>query len=283
MKKLNTLLLIVLFSVQAFSQKAVGNHKELAAFYKTTTCLVLDDNIFSTYNSAIKEAAKQSWTITPYELINTTEFQKRMNNPKYSFLVRTKVVPEKNAEGVAYTFLTLVNGKKNTSFQKLPEICSFPVSYYNVDYDFYDYKLGALLLFVQNHIDITYNDPKLTEKNILQYYNKNINEIGNKTIYFTKNNLESTVNSEQKIAGTYSGKVKIVDEDEILEAINNKDDNVIIMHIVVPTENVKKKDRCYKMLVGASDGKLYYFDYHKVKKGKPGKFLKKDFSKLNKK
>lgn len=269
-----------MFFSAGYSQKAVATHDQLEQFYKTTTCIVLDDDIFNTYNSAIQSAVEVSWTITEFEYINMKEFKQRISKPEYSFLVRTKVFPENDPSKVAYTFLSLVLGEDDKVFEELPEICSFPLSYYDVDYEKYDYKMGALLLFIQNHVNLTYDNQDLNDKNILQYYNKNISDIGSKTLYFNKENLETTVNSESKISKFYSGKVKVTDADEIEQTIDEKNENAIILHIVSPPDNASSIGKCYKMLVGAADGKLYYFDSHSIKKSKPGKFLKSDFSKL---
>ncbi len=265
------------------AQRAVASHEHLEKFMKTTTCIVYDSDIFNTYNSAVEDAVKHSWTITPYKFISMDQFKTMMHNPKYSFLVRTKVFSEKKKNNVAYTFLTLVLGQRDKNFDELPEICSFPLSYYNVDYDKYDYKMATLLIFVQNHIKITLENPKLNQKNILNYYNKNISKIGNKTIYFNTENLSKNVNTIQKIAKYYSGKVKLVDADKIKQVIDNKDKNAIILHIVSPANTKYQNGKTFIMLLGASDGLLYYYNAHKITRSKPGKFLKSDFIKLNRK
>ncbi len=282
MKKIITLTLFISVFTGLFSQKAVATHEQLETFYKTTTCIVLDDDIFNTYNSAIKTAVEQSWTITPYKFITMEEFKALRQKSEYSFLVRTKVFPENDPDKVVYTFLSLVVGEKDKNFEELPEICSFPLSYYNVDYEKYDYKLGALLLFIENHINLTYNDQTLDETNILQYYNNNIQEIGTKTLYIEAENLASDVNTKTKISKYFSGNIKVSNSDEIMELVDNKDENAVILHIVSPPENASSTGKCYKMLISVADGKLYYFDYHNITKSKPGKFLKTDFSNLDK-
>lgn len=280
MKKYVFLLILLFVSFYAKSQKAVAPHDEIEKFLNTTTCIVYDSDVFNTYNSAIELAVEQSWTITPYKFITMDEFSSLRMNPDYSFLIRTKVYPDNANINSEYTFLTLVLGAKDKNFEELTEICSFPLSYYNVDYDKYDYKMGALLLFVQNHIQITYNDPSLNTNNIIAYYNKNITDIGNKTLYFNADNLNTDVNTLSKISSFYSGSVKITDADEIQQLIDNKDENAIILHIVTPPDGSSYDGKCYKMLVGAADGKLYYFDSHKITNKKPGRFLKQDFKKL---
>ena len=280
MKRTILILIAMFFVFDGFSQKAVATHQQIESFKNTTTCVVLDDDIFNTYNNAIKKAVDQSWTITPVKYITMDEFKEYMHKSEYSFLIRTKVYPEKKNNTVAYTFLSLVNGEQDKSFGQLPEICSFPLSYYNVDYDKYDYKMGALLLFIQNHINITFDNENLTDKNILQYYNNNTSDINSKTLYITSENLQNTVNSKNKIAKFYSGTIEIVEPDDIEDAINQKNEDIIILHIVTPSDNSGSVGRCYKMLLGASDGKLYYYDSHAINSRSPGKFLKNDFKKL---
>lgn len=279
MKKLIFLSILIISSNLIFSQKAVAPHNEIEKFLNTTTCIVYDSDIFNTYNTAIKTAVKQSWTITPYKFITMDEFETLRKNPDYSFLVRTKVYPDNAKKNYEYTFLTLVIGSRNKSFEELTEICSFPLSYYNTDYEKYDYKLGALLLFVQNHINITYDDPALTTNNIISYYNKNISEINNKTIFLNKENLADDINSLSKISKYYSGDIKITTPSMIQQAIDDKNEDVIILHLVTPN-TTGYEGKCYKMLVGAADGKLFYFNSHSVTKNKPGKFLKQDLKKL---
>lgn len=283
MKNILILIGFLLLFFNSNAQQAVANHQDLEKFMKTTTCIVYDTDIFNTYNSAMETAVKQSWTITPYKFITMDDFKTMKHDSKYSFLVRTKVFSENKSNNVEYTFLSLVLGERDKNFEELPEICSFPLSYYNKDYEKYDYKLGALLIFVQNHIKITFDDQSLNKNNILAYYNKNIQNLGNKTIYLCEDDLATDINSEQKISNYYSGSVKIVDPEDIQELIDNKDEDAIILHLVAPSDNDDSKEKTFKMLVGVSDGLIYYYDAHVISTTKPGKFLKTDFVKLNKK
>lgn len=273
------LILIIAFSTTILAQKAVAPHKKIEQFYKTTTCVVFDSDVFNTYNNAIKKAIEQSWTITPYKFISMNEFRKLRSNKNYSFLIRTKVTPDNDKRKDEYTFLSLVLGERDKIFSELTEICSFPLSYYNVDYDRYDYKMGALLQFMQNHIKITFDNPKLTEKNIIGFYNKNTSKINNKEILINKENLASNIQTTTQIKANYNGKIKLTTPKEIQKAINEKQD-AIILHIVFPHEDNPKAGRCYKMLIGAADGKLYYFDSHRITNKKEGKFLESDLKKL---
>ena len=283
MKKTILLLFVVLFySSTLFSQKAVATQEQLEKFYKTKTYVVFDDDIFNTYNSAIKEAVEMHWTITEYEFLSMAEFQKKRFKSGNSFLIRTKVFSEDNPKGTSYTFLSLVLGGEYSTVNDMPDICSFPLSYYDVDYDKYDYKMPALVLFIQNHVELTKNNPKLNKTNIIRHYNKNAENITGKTLYLQKDELASNVNSVQKIKKYYSGNVKIVSAEEIHDKIVEKNANSVFLHKVGPPKGSNDKDRCYKLIIGAEDGKLYYSDYHKITIKNEDGMLKSDFKKLNK-
>ncbi len=281
MKQAIILSIFLMFvGVYTKAQDAVASQDEINKFYKTKTYVVFDSNIFGSYNNAIKKAMEH-WTLTEVEYINETKYAQLKYSYRNSFLVRTKVKFTKDKSKTAYTFLSLLLGsRKAGSMAQMPDLCSFPLSYYNVDYDKYLYKLGAIVMFMQNHVKVTQENPNLSSKNILKYYSKNAEELGAKTLYVLKDELANNVNTVSKIKAYYSGKVKIVEPEEIEKAITNKDKNIVFLHKVGPDENSTKM-RIYKVIMGAADGKLYYFNYHKYKKGKlPDAFLASDFKKL---
>ncbi len=277
------IIVVVLFCANnIFAQQAVGTPDQIAQFYKTKTCIVLSDDMFSSYNTIIKPAVEQNWTVTDYEFISMKEFNKRKKNKEYSFLIQVKIYSEKKPNLISYQFLSLLLGGSYSSINDMPELCSFPLSYYGAEEDRHAYKFGAFVLFIQNHLETTKNNKKLTSKNIIKYYNKNTEKISGKTLYVIKDELTSDANSLSKIKSVYKGKVEIVEAEKIAEAISNKDKNIIFLHKVGPPEDAdeKAKERCYKMLMGAGDGKLYYTDRHKISPNNPDGFLLKDFKKL---
>ncbi len=272
--------LLTFFVLNVRAQDAVASTDEINKFHKTKTYVVFDSNIFGSYNKAIKKAIEQNWTLTEVEFIDGTQYSKMRRSYRNSFLVRTKVKFTKDKSKTAYTFLSLLLGDSRSGMEFMPDLCSFPLSYYNVDYDKYLYKLGAIIMFMQNHVIVTQKNPKLSSKNILKYYSKNAEELGSKTLYVLKDELAKDVNTVSKIKAYYSGKIKIVEPEEIKKAIADKDPNVVFLHKVGP-DSESQKMRIYKVIMGAADGKLYYFNYHKYKKGKlPDAFLASDFKKL---
>ena len=68
----------------------------------------------------------------------------------------------------------------------------------------------------------------------------------------------------------------------IEKAIAEKNPNVVYLHKVGP-EGGRLQARCYKVVLGAGDDQIYYFDYHTVSKSEGDGLLDSDFKKMNKK
>jgi len=280
MRKIALLLFLFSLGYSMKGQDAVATNDEIQKFMKTKTYVVYDENIFGSYNKAIKKAIEDYWTLTPVEFIKQAEYNKLRGSYRNSFIIRTKVNFDKDKSNTSYTFLSILLGSNKGSMESMPDLCSFPLSYYNVDYDKYHYKMGAIIKFMQNHIILTRDNPNLDSKNILRYYNNNTADLKGKTLYVIKDELDSDVNTLDKIKKFYSGKVVITTAEEIEKVIHDKNPDAVFLHKVGPSKNDDKL-RIYKLILGASDGKLYYFDYHKFKKGKAGDaFLATDFKKL---
>lgn len=282
MKKLLTLILLITISTSLIGQDAIATHDEIEKFCNSKTYVVFDTNIFGSYNSAIKKAIQNYWTLTEVEFIDETKYRKLKGSYRNSFIRRTKVNFEKDKSNTSYTFLSALLGSNKGSMSSMPDLISFPLSYYNVDYDKYIYKLGAIIKFMQNHIILTRDNPSVIDnKNALRYYNKNTEDLKGKTLYVIKEELDKSVNTNSKIKALYPGKVVITTGEEIEKIIANKDPDAVFLHKVGPSKDDDKL-RIYKLILGASDGKLYYFNYHKYKKGKRGDaFLASDFKSLN--
>lgn len=282
MKKIILIMFAVLLVLPLTAQEKVAGPEVITKFLKTKTCVVLDDNIFNAYNDEIKKAVVNSWTITPYEFIAMSEFEKRKFDPQYSFLVRTKDTYSADSDMMSYTFLSLLLGGKYGSVYHMPTLCSFPLSYYNVDYDKYVYQLGAIVKFVQGHVELTKSDPSLTEKNIIRYYNSHTAALSNKTFYVIPEEMATDVNTEAEIKAVYSKPFKLSDSDEIQTLIEDKDTESVFLHKVGPPKGSPKAARCFNIVMGCDDGTIYYVDFHKIGSKAPDGFLKSDFKALNK-
>jgi len=113
----------------------------------------------------------------------------------------------------------------------------------------------------------------------LKYYNKNVPDIRNKTILVRESDLSPEVNTLERIRTYYPYNVRIVDEEEIIKAVDEKAKDVLIVHKVGP-DGVKQTGTCMKMLIGTDDAVMYYFDSHMVDSKNASGLLISDLKRL---
>lgn len=281
MKRCFTALFGIICCVLLKGQAPFPDKEEIRQFTVSTTCVVLEDDQLSTYNSVIKDAVKEFWTITPYEIITVSEFNVRRLKPDYSFIVLTQTNYEKDKSNSFFNFLNLLQGKNTGNLGEMPEICAVPLSFAGDDDLEYSYKLGAILSFMQQHARMISEDPSLTGRKYLKYYNKNIPEVSEKTILVKEEDLSSSVASIDKIQAIYPHRIEIVTEEDIVKAIETKAANTLVLHKVGPGEG-QNAGFCFKMLIGTDDSDMYYYHQHKIDKLNPNGLLPADLKRLSK-
>jgi hypothetical protein len=284
MKKILIGLVVCLFAFQAKAQEYLPTEADLNQFLNSKLYVVLETNPIAEYNFKIQEAVKKAWNLTDYEFISYKQFEEMYNDPKKSFLMMTQVVFQGDRTKVRYNFLHIFIGKSGLdSFEGLPDIAAIPLSYKEVDEEFWVYKIESLVRFLQTHIQNMKNNPDMIKKNIFQYYNENTKDIKQKTLYLVKDEVAPNINTEAKLKKIYPFKTKFVTREEIEEAITNRDENVVYLHKVGP-QGTRLRARCYKIIIGAENANFYFFNYHWVEKGKNfDGILDKDFKKMAKK
>lgn len=279
MSKLTFVLVITFYCFSSYSQKEVASQQQIEAFFNTKTYVVTDDNPMSEYNIEIQNCVKRTWKLTEYEFITLPEFDEKRKDEKCSFLTIDKVYFDKDKTQAQYEFLCLSLGGNYKNITDMPQLCAVPLCYFGVDEENYVYKIGSIINFIQNHVSLTKENPELNRDNIITHYNKNISSIKNKTLYLIEDEMTSDADSEEKIKKVYPYKIKFVTREDVQEAIENENDDVVFLHKVGP-EGTKTKARCFKVLLGANDSKLYYFHFHMIDDNNPDGFMLKDFKKL---
>ncbi len=279
-----TIVLMFLFTItrHAHSQEYIPTSADISRFAQTKTMIVLEDNPICEYNLTLSEIIPGEWNITPYDFITWKKFEGQKKDKTLSFLILNKVSIEKDKSNARYLFMSLLLGGNAKGLSDMPDLCSIPLAYYNAKEETYIYKIGIFLRFVQNHVQTITKDPNIAQKNIFQYYNKNIQKLEGKTLYLITDELSKDVNTEAKIKKIYDGPFKLVTDEDIRKAIADKNPDVVFLHKVGPGKN-QPNARCFKILVGAADAQFYYFDYHKISDKEPDGFLASDFKKLSRK
>lgn len=263
------------------AQAPFPTNEEIKLFEASKTCVVLEDDPFSSYNIYIKQAVKDLWKITPFEFITVKDFNVRRLNPAFSFIVLTQTNFDNDKSHGLYNFINLLQGKNVNLLKDMPEISAVPLSFAGVNDFAYSFKLSPILSFMQNHAEKILLDPTLTLRKYLSSYEKDVPDIKTKTILVTKDDLTPAISTTEKIRRVYSGAVKIVSDDELMDAIDNKAPNTIFVHIVGPMGE-RKTGYCFIMLLGIADAELYYYNLHLVDKANPNGLLPEDLKRLEK-
>jgi hypothetical protein len=273
----------VLLSVTFFlnGQAPFPTKEEIKQFTESKTCIVMEEDQMSTFNTYIRQAVKEFWTITPYEFIEVKDFNVRRLNPQYSFIVLTQTTYERDKSASLYNYINLLQGKNGSKLGEMPEICAIPLSFASEDDLEYGYKLGAILRFIQKHATMISDDPSLTGRKYLKYYNKNIPEVANKTILVKQEDLSPDISTIEKIRNIYSNKLEIVSEEIIMKAIADKAPNTLVLHKVGPVGEIKS-GYCFNMLIGTDDSDMYYYHQHLIDKSNPNGLLPADLKRLSK-
>jgi len=271
--------MLAVWSVILTAQAPFPNSEEIKQFTASKTCVVLEDKQFSPYNSFMRKAVKEFWTITPHEFIDLSEFNLRRADKGYSFIVLTQTNYENDKSNGLFDYINLLQGKDVDNLSQMPEICAVPLSFAGEDDLEYGYKLGAILLFMQKHAEMISEDPSLTGRKYLKYYNKYIPEVQNKTILVKEEDLAPSIASIGSIKAIYPNKIEIVTEEDIVEAVESKTPNTLILHKVGPVGEINS-GYCFKMLIGTDDANMYYYNQHVIDRANPNGLLPADLKRL---
>lgn len=281
MKKTLLTLASVVFALCLTAQNSVPTPADYDNFDQSHTFVVLDDNVMSDFNLTIEKTMKAEWTPTKFDFISRKEFEAKRVDPSYSFLLTTTVTYEKDKTKARYTYLSLLMGKEKSKVNTMPDLISIPLAYTSVVDQKYVYKLNAFLRFILKHVELMKEQPKLISKTPLVYYNKNIKSLKDKTLYLIKEELHKDLQTEAAVAKVYKNKFKFVTEAEVADAIRNRQKDVVFLHKVGP-EVAKYNTRCFKIVMGADDSEIYYFDYHNIDKKSPDRLLRDDLKRMSK-
>jgi hypothetical protein len=279
MRHATLLILFLLFPIFLKGQAPFPNKDEINQFKLSKTFVVLEDDQFSAFNSFARKTMGAYWKITPFDFIDASGFELHRKETGYSFITLSQTKFEKDKSNSSFNFINLLQGKNVGNLGQMPEICAVPLSSAGEDDLDYGYKMGAILLFMQKHAGMISDDPTLTGRRYLRYYNKNIPEVAGKTILVKKEDLSPDISTIEKIKAVCSLNIEIVSEDEIIKAIENKAPKTLILHKVGPGPD-NTSGYCFKMLIGTDDSDMYYYNQHTIDKDNPDGLLPADLKRL---
>jgi len=265
---------------QAAQRVTYANGNQIEDFFSSKTMVVMDANPMIGYNIVVSDAVSKYWTITPYEIITAEQFNDLNGDPTLSFIFLSKVQLERDKQDALYLYMNFVMGARVRDITALPELLSIPLAYTGVDEDSYVDVLPLMLRFAQIHINNlrAARNPR-TLNNLRNYNSANARLLRNMTLLVQEFDLSEEVNTIEKIQAVYTGTVKIVTSEEIVQAIDEKRPNTAVLHQVSPGED-DNIGRSYCQIFGTEDGKLYYYNDQRITQRRPAGMLARDFRQI---
>ena len=278
MKKILIISVLLAVTTGLFGQtrNQLADKKQVEDFFKSKTMVVLDADPFSGFNLAVTDAVKKYWTITPFEIISYEEFESLRSNPELSFIWQPKVKQKKDTRNVHYVYMSIVMGGKAKDPYSMPILADIPIAYTGVSEDDYVEKLPLMIRFAQTHINNLRTAANPKRANNLKNYSNDSHLLKDMVLLVQESDLSAEVNTLEKIRTVYSGEVKIVDAEEIEKAVEEKAQNIAVLHQIGPAPN-ESDGRSYRQIYGTADAKLYYFNHQPIKERRPAGMLARDF------
>jgi len=284
MKKLFLFLLINSYFYLSLSSQEIklATPEQFKKFLSTTTYVVKTDNPFSNFNNVIEESINKLWTLTKFKIISTEEFENLKTNPANSFIFLSEAAFTQNKETISLDILNITLGTKSGNLNLMPDLGSAPLAYLPIDAESeeieeqYLYFIPGILRFFQYNIKYQANQSQVVDLDKLANINKKL--LADKILYITSDNLAMDVNSIEKIAKIYSGRVKIASKEDIYNTLLNGDSKAAVAFAI--KTNGKIGLNCFKFIIDANSGALIYYAIQEVKSKEEDGFTASDFKKL---
>ncbi len=201
------------------------------------------------YKVQLKDAIEKYWKISPAEFIDESSFEQYKSDPEYSMLY----LQSRELNGYPTDFFTLAIGSKKKSEQPLI-MKELIVDLKKINSD------GAPMvhLYVQqmqqyiNQVeagdvtDVTFSDRVISTKTY---------RVKEMPLLLREQDFDKTLADPAKRTEYYSGKLEVVSQDRINEAILDNE-SVAVVDIILTGE--RRNMHCYKRIYDAADGTLLY-------------------------
>ncbi len=242
-----------------------------------TYVVINNDNSMS--DLFFKDAVAENWHLTDFEFCSQERFQEIKNDTNYYFLLRASRYA-RNGKGPAFESISFVKGNDYVGdlLKEMPELVCMPMFHENDQSGRIYTYLPAYMEIMQNAIQRIVDGKSLPYRQIL--HTEPLSNITEKTILFREDDITNPL-SAQELDVMFKGKVKIVSQEEIDNALNEQYPNTLVSLVIGP-ETPTKGAYCYKMLLDVQTKELYYYKRHKTTSRKPSGFTKRDIKILSK-
>jgi hypothetical protein len=275
MKKIGFIALFFTLSLAALAQGKKATSADVERFFKSTTSvLIFNEN--KMVDISLKDNLTKHWKVTPVKYVDSTEFENLRTDAKNSFLGITEVRYSNDKRESPYYYLALSVGGNAATYSDMPDLGFVPFAT-TIEEAFDNmYMLPTLLNFLQMHIQNLKMNPGILEES-LRFYNKNVEELANKTILICKDDVAPGV-TQERMEKKNKNDIRFVTREEIIKAVEQHSPNTVVGYMVYPKG--KEYARCFKLLFGTDDAKLYFYGDHKANKIQKGGFTRWDIERI---
>ena len=244
--------------------------------FKNTTLLVIADGSDVAFDARLRKAVQDNWTLTEFRFIDSREFEREKSNPAKSFLTSATIKFDRDVEDNSYQFMYILLSHPTGDLSEMPVIAQVPFIGTGITSSNHLHKTDMLVKFLQKHATdvVESNGNKRFRK--LNYLNKGIRELENKTLVVTESQIHEDYRDEESFAKVYKYPWKMVADDELPQIISEEEENTVVLHIVAADDDATS-GRCFKMIIEPATGNAFFYKTHKINEKRPPVFLKRDF------
>lgn len=231
--------------------------KDFDQFRGSKTYVVLTGN--EKYDSEIKSAMNDSWKVTPFSFINSSELETKLPEKTASFIVLLTIGTKYAQQN--YHYLALLNGgQKKLSRYGYDDLLAYcPINHFQNENNSVDcnYRLRNMIeSMIQSMEIVQKNDIKGNSKNIVmklkEFYNEKSPKIKDRILLFCDETLGDKI-TKNDIAGIYPHKFEICSKEKIEEVIKEKNNKY---YYYQPAITLNKS----MFVFDPSNGEVLYFD-----------------------
>lgn len=263
MKRMIIALILFLVSTFLFAQGRVTTRKyRLADFPDKVTQVVLSGS--EMLQGALRQAVVDKWTASPFEFCTLEQFEKRMTDEGYYFLIVTEN-RFKDEEGPGLLFLSLLKGGKEAAQEGiggLHEVISLPVQAAEGGTGRELVFAGALVKAVQEFTLAAMDSEKVAYEGA-EWFNGRYRRLGKmKQILLADEDLAPEVENAD-LMRFLDADCRLVKADDADAEYLSGAFNTLVSYTVAPLVP-SKGSRSYVMLVEAESEELYFVGWHKI-------------------
>lgn len=273
MKRILLIVVCLIFSASAFGQAQITTKREkISDFTSKITKVVLTGNEFQ--DIALREAVKNSWTISPFEFCTVSEFNNLKTNENYYFLVLSPTI-NRGEERPGISVFTVVKGQEGAkTLNDMLEVATFPACAANNPTGKQLMGMPAILDIMQEFINRSMLSSFVGIRSVV----RGLGKTKGYTILIDKSDIASSV-SESFINSLDKTNIEIAKDSKIQKVWMKGAEKTAIAYSITP-ESPSKGSVCYTLVFDASTHELYYYRKHSYKKEERGGFLKCDLRKI---